>query len=276
MAGTHPETALNAAQLECIMDCAELWISPNYCIQMPTVISSVPTAEGFVIGSDGRSRGPDSEVISDEVQKIFPINKPGIRLAYGIFGTAKFGTETNNILFDFETEIPLAIERMGKLRNWWEFLSSLAKSLTESLDTQRAEYGNELDPERGTTITMGGFYGRFQKLGHITFNYKEQHTEGEPHNYPPAFSFPWGSIKLFDLLNEGDQRLAKFAQPSRVGLNTLRDGIERVRKDILMHYDPEARKLDEAVCLGIGGLVQIATVTFADGFRWVSGFEPPK
>jgi hypothetical protein len=153
-----------------------------------------------VIGSDGRSRGPDNEVISDNVQKIFAINKPDIRLAYGIFGTAKIGPETGNTLFDFEAQIPLAIDRIGPAKNWWEFMTSLTSNLADALDQVRARFDNELDPERGTTITMGGFYGHFQKLGHIQFRYLDQHTEGTPHNYPPGFSFPWGSIKLFDLL----------------------------------------------------------------------------
>ena len=68
------------------MDRAELWIPWNYCVQMPTVISSVPTDEGFVIGSDGRACGPDGQVQSDDVRKIFAVDFPGVRLAYGIFG----------------------------------------------------------------------------------------------------------------------------------------------------------------------------------------------
>jgi hypothetical protein len=240
---------------------------------MPSVISSVPTNEGFVIGSDGRSCGPEDQVISDTVQKIFPFQKSGIRLAYGMFGTARIGLDANNILFDFHVEIPLAMERASSARNWWEFLSLLTKHLTESLDRTRAQFPSDLDPDSLTTVTMGGFYGKFLKLGHIQFNHKE-HTEAEPHNYATGFSFPWGSIPLFELLNSGDPRFAAYANPKRVGLKTLADGVERVHKDILLHYDPEARKIDEKTCSHVGGLVQIATLTFADGFKWVPGFEP--
>lgn len=255
------------------MDYAEVWIPPNYCIQMPTVISSVPTAEGFVIGSDGRACGLDNEIVSDEVQKIFAVEKPGVRLAYGLFGTAKIGNEIDGILFDFESQVPRAIEQIGNPRNWWEFLSALAKELTNALRKVRVGLRNELDPESMTVITMGGFYGRFLKLGDIQFCYRDADTDGEPRNYQQGFSFPWGSIKLFDLMNDGDPRFAQYAQPSRVGLRTLADGVERVRKDVLLHYDSEARRLDEKVCPRIGGRIQIATVTFADGFRWVPGFE---
>jgi hypothetical protein len=256
------------------MDCAELWIPPNYCIEMPTVISSAPTAEGFVIGSDGRACGLDNEIVRDEVRKIFAVEKPGIRLAYGLFGTAKIGNEIDGILFDFEGQVSRAIGQIGSPRNWWEFLSALAKELTDALKKVRVGLRNELDPESMTVITMGGFYGRFLKLGDIRFCYRDADNDGEARNYQQGFSFPWGSIKLFDLMNDCDKRFAQYAQPSRVGLRTLADGIERVRKDILLHYDPEARKLDEEVCSHIGGRVQIATVTFADGFKWVPGFEP--
>jgi hypothetical protein len=47
-----------------------------------------------------------------------------------------------------------------------------------------------------------------------------------------------------------------------------------VRNDILAHYNPEALAIDEPSCRGVGGRVQIGTVTFGEGFRWVPGFEP--
>jgi hypothetical protein len=240
---------------------------------MPTIISSVPTAEGFVIGSDGRCRGSDGEILREDAQKVYPLERPGISLAYGIFGTVRIGTDATNVLFDFEREIPNAVQRIGVPKNWWDFLSLLTKELTESLNRARAGHASELDPERGTTITLGGYYGRFQKLGDIRFSNGEEHSKGEPRTYQPGFSFPWGSIKLFDLLNDGDPRVSNYAYPERYGLRTLQDGIQRVRNDILMHYDPELRKLDEVVCPGIGGRIQIATVTIAEGFRWVTGFE---
>jgi hypothetical protein len=57
-------------------------------------------------------------------------------------------------------------------------------------------------------------------------------------------------------------------------LETLQQGIDRVHRDILLHYDPEARKIDEKACSHIGGRVQIATVTLSNGFKWVPGFGP--
>jgi hypothetical protein len=240
---------------------------------MPTVISSLPTAEGFVIGSDGRSCGPDGQIITEEAQKIFSLDRPAMRLAYGIFGTAKIGSDDDGVLFDFETQIPLMVERMGRSRNWWEFLASISAQLRESLDGIRSGRPDAIDHERGTFISMGGFFENHQKLGHLEVNYKAGSTEVEPHNYSPGFSYPFGSIKLFDLLNNGDPRFAKYAQPSRVGIRRLQDGVERVRQDILLHYDHEARALDASTCSHIGGRIQIATVTFAGGFSWVPGFE---
>lgn len=51
-------------------------------------------------------------------------------------------------------------------------------------------------------------------------------------------------------------------------------GIERVKKDILAHYDPEAIKIDETLRCTVGGRVQIATVTLSSSFQWVPGYEP--
>jgi len=244
---------------------------------MSTVISLLPTAEGVVIGSDGRESGPNlGEIITDDAQKIFAIDKPGIRLAYALFGSIKIGLANDNVLFDFEQEIAPAVERIGVKKNWWEYLATLVATLSKDLNEARETSKTTMDSastERGTYISIGGYYGKFQKLGHIEFRHGIHDTGAEPHSYPPGFSFPFGSVKIFDLINSGDPRFAQYSQPPRKGLTTLSAGIDRVRQDVLAHYDPQALGVDEVTCRGIGGRVQIATVTIADGFRWVPGFE---
>src|ERR1035438_2638703 len=92
MAGTHTERRQTRADEEYNMDRAELCLVDfGFCIEMPTVISAVPTLEGFVIGSDGRSCGPDGEIKSDDVQKVFPVDSLGGRLVYALVGVTTFG-----------------------------------------------------------------------------------------------------------------------------------------------------------------------------------------
>jgi hypothetical protein len=246
----------------------------GFCIQMPTAISAVPTLEGLVIGSDGRCCGLDNEIKSDEVQKIFPIDQPGAKLAYALIGEVKFGQSDVGTLFDFGIEIVCSLQHIGLPEGPRQYMGRLAVDLRKKFNVARGIL--KLEPPEGsqTTVVVGGFYGETQRLGYIALTHGPCRTEEETYDFPPGGSFPFGSIKLIELMRNGDPRFAKYAQPSRIGMKSLRDGIERVRQDILIHYDPEASKVDEKACSHIGGRVQIATVTLTDGFRWVPGFEP--
>jgi hypothetical protein len=243
---------------------------------MSTVVSSVPTAEGFVIGSDGRnSRSDPREVISDDAQKIFSIDRRGMKLAYGLSGTIRIGDHASNVTVNLEAEILRAIEKIGRRTNWPSYLNALATALEQSINKARLASKQTLAAPLSTTISIGGFFEKSQELGHIRFEHGIQHTEADPQSYPPGFCFPGvGSLKVFELLDSGDSRFAQYIDPPRFGLKTLQAGIKRVRNDILAHYDAEAHKLDEENCWAIGGRVQIATVTRSDGLRWVPGFEP--
>jgi hypothetical protein len=249
---------------------------PNYYIPMSTVISSVPTAEGFVIGSDGRNSTSDPPtILSDDTQKIFSIDRSGMKLAYGLSGTIRIGETMDKVLFDFEPEIIRSVEKIGRRTKWLNYLMALTADLEQSLNGARKASGQTLATEIGATnISIGGFFERSQKLGHIRFEHRIQRSEAEPKNYPDGFSFPFGFQEVLDLVNSGDARFSKYSLPPRIGLTTIAQGVERVRNDILAHYDPEAHTLNETIRWAIGGRVQIATITLADGFRWVPGFEP--
>jgi hypothetical protein len=256
------------------MDYAELCLVDfGFCIQMPTAISAVPTLDGFVIGSDGRSCGLEGEIKSDEVRKIFSISHKEAQLAYALMGEVSFGHSGVAALFDFGVEVPSSVRYLGAPSTPWEYLGRLAVELRTKFNLARGAL--RIEPTEGseTTIVVGGFYGKMQGLGYVTLKHNRNSTEESVLNFPPGASFPFGSVPVVELMHAGDPRFAQYARPSRIGLKSLRDGIERVRKDILIHYDPEARRIDEKACSHIGGRIQIATVTLADGFRWVPGFE---
>ena len=231
-----------------------------------------------MIGSDGRVMNDKQEIISDEKCKIFQVNNPAVKLAYGLFGTATIADQMDNVLFDFDVESARAFEEADHTLNWWQYLTAFCAAIEQSLNDARRRCGLPVDTHmltHGTYVVIGGFYGRFQKLGHIEVKHNPERSEAVPHAYPSGFSFPFGSIKVLDLVNAGDPRFSNYSQPPRQNLRTLAEGIERVRNDIKAHYDPKALEVDNS-CRGIGGRVQIATVTALDGFRWVSGFESKK
>jgi hypothetical protein len=188
-------------------------------------------------------------------------------------GEVEFGQSDVGPLFDFGIEVPCSIQHIGVPENPWRYLDRLAVSLRNKFNMAREAL--KIEPPEGskTTVVVGGFYGQTQALGHIALTHGPCCTEEDVYNFPPGWCFPYGSVKVVELMHSGDPRFLKYAEPCRIGLKTLQGGIERVRKDILIHYDTAARKIDEAICAHIGGRVQIATVTLEDGFRWVPGFE---
>jgi hypothetical protein len=78
---------------------------------MSTAIIRIYTHEGFVIGADGRRRRTgDGAIISDTVQKIFPIEEAGRSLAYAMAGVTQIPSEDSEILFDFIVKAREAIK----------------------------------------------------------------------------------------------------------------------------------------------------------------------
>ena len=71
-------------------------------LQMSTSIVRIYTPEGFVIAADGRNYNADTKtVVSDSVQKIFPIEQMGGRLAYTLTGTCEITPRhSNEVTFD--------------------------------------------------------------------------------------------------------------------------------------------------------------------------------
>lgn len=146
-----------------------------------SVISGVPTAEGFVIGSDGRnSRLNPPEILDDDAQKIFAIERPGMKLAYALFGTIRIGQSACDIIFDFEIEIVRAFNQVGRRTQWASYLKALTETLQASLKKAREASGKPFEAECdtiGTTISLGGFHERSQKLGHIRFEHGVHDTK---------------------------------------------------------------------------------------------------
>lgn len=85
---------------------------------MSTAIARIYTPEGFVVAADGRAYDPDNRmVISDSVQKIFPIEQSRRRLAYALAGTAGLTRKNSpEVVFDFVSETAKAVEALAETR----------------------------------------------------------------------------------------------------------------------------------------------------------------
>jgi hypothetical protein len=247
------------------------------CLNMPTAIVWFNTPEGFVIASDGRNRDACGNIASDDTQKIFSVAGQGFCLAYGVAGTARIGDGQNRTVFSFPDEIPHSFAAIKGRRSWFDYLCAVASDLETKLNAARAADGKPLDKELETWLFVGGVYGKFQKTAHIVFHHHITESDKEVCPHPPIFTFgPFGSGKVFECIDGCDERFAEFIEPKRSAVRTVAAAIERAEKDVRAHCTPEALDTDPETCAGIGGRIQIATVTFTRGFEWVDGFEPIK
>jgi hypothetical protein len=196
-----------------------------------------------------------------------------MNLAYGLSGTITIGEATDKVAFDFEPGMIRAVQQVGSRSNFRTYIDALAQTINKLVNVARDASKQTLAAETSTTIFIGGFFGKSQGFGHMEFTHGIERTEATAYNHPRGLSLPLGSAEVFELLNSGDARFAKYSHPRRGGITSLAEGIERVRNDILAHYDAEAFKLDETIRWRIGGRVQIATVTLSNGFQWVPGYE---
>lgn len=244
---------------------------------MSTIITWFNTPEGFVIASDGRSRDSESgKILTEDAQKIFPVEKQTTaRLAYALAGTIRIGEAADQVIFDFDIEATRTFRDTEASGNWFDYVSAITTVLNGALNLARQNSGSTLTLPTETWLFILGFYGRHRKGAHVVFRHKARATEAEVCLHPPGFNHgPFGSGRIFELLDNEDPRFGRLAKPKRKGIATLSQAVERARNDVLAHCDPKALEIDEETCRGIGGRIQVATITFTAGFRWVPGFEP--
>jgi hypothetical protein len=239
-----------------------------------STISIFNTAEGFALASDGRSSDTDGRTLTEDAQKIFPIGGLGTHLAYARAGTIRIGDATDRVLFDFDIATANVSRDCVPSGNWFEYLNAMATSLTNQLNDVRSTSVCSLNEPLETWLFVCGFYGRNWKCAHVIFRHAANSTEATPYLHPPGFNHPFGSGKVLELVDSGDRRFRQYSEPPRNRIVTLAQAIERTRNDVRAQCDPEAMTVDELTCRGIGGRIQMATITTSHGFRWVTGFEP--
>ena len=255
-------------------DEGEFWFPPGaFEFTMSTALLAIHTSRGVVMASDGRKLSSrPGEVLRDDVQKIFPI-QPSDKacLAFGLAGTVRLG-HGSDISVDFEAETQRETSRLnGDLpKDWWRYLTELKDSLTDAVNARR----RPLKEPAATNILIAGRYGKHLKSAHLVFSHGISETEADIFTHPPGQNAKFCSNAILRLIDEPDSHFAKYAEPKGAAVRTIQEAVARALADIRAHYDEEAIKVDAEHCAAIGGRIQIATIDFADGFKWVPGYEP--
>ncbi len=246
-------------------------IYPWGCVDMSTAIARFKTAEGFVVAADRRCYDRKAKtVVSENVQKIFPIEGEAMALTIAKEAALIYPS----FQFDFSKEIPTYAKSITGLVGMYAYAAELATRFDEALTASGRPIMDKWPtrfPESETVIMLDGYHS----------------STGQPDQMEITLYHERPSISRVDVRQKGlcigsdaivrslnsltDKRLAKYCyeQPE-----TLSDAIDAAKKFIRAHSDPAAELIDPHTYASVGMELNIASITRAEGFRWVPGFEP--
>jgi hypothetical protein len=257
-----------------------------------TAIATAYTAEGFVIGSDGRKSVAGTPIVgqpllhpTDDAQKIFAIASPRLNLSYGISGFVRNQAKSFSMIDECAKLLTLvANEEPDCYQCVAEFARRLKLILIDGVRSGLLEpfkeHENAPNQEKRTVsrIILAGYFGSEAclKRARISISRKEDemlaHEVESTGSTKPGENFATGSDVVPRLAIDGDARFAAYAPYLLKAPKTLQAAFEYVKAYIECCSDSEAASLDPC-CKIIGGRVQIARITPIHGFEWFPGFE---
>jgi hypothetical protein len=274
-----------------------LFCYPKYWgIRAMTAIVRTLTPQGFALVADGRcSNSENYAVISDEVQKIFPVTCP-----VGVFALCFSGADGFTSLDSGEQlKLPQLAMRCAtslegrKCANAVGYAHRLSRCINEgikefslggSIHSGTSAQPNLAD-EFGDTICRIALVGienipNGKKASAVDLRF--YHVNGvlrDPEVKPETPLLIGGYIGYSPSQIVGhlvcnrpkeDERLSAYRRPMKEPDEvTLQDAIEGATAFILAHSDPEAIEIDDK-CRAVGGHIHSATITPDEGFQWVT------
>ena len=248
---------------------SDLWM----VVEVSTSIVRIYTPEGFVIAADGRNYNADTKtIISDSIQKLFPIERMDVRLAYTLTGTCELTPKgSNEVIFDMLPWIHESIRAVAenKHKSLWHYAQAVSEALIDLPDHASSSV---LGDEQPTMIFFDGYYNGRPKRAHIKMFYDGQVPEVSTEELFPGRPVGVGSSEVNEVLKDKNGVLAKYRTPSldlrEDERTTLSDAIDAARSWISAQCSPEAQEID-ARCVAMGGQVLMGTITFRDGLQWI-------
>lgn len=250
---------------------------------MSTAIIGQYTPEGFVVASDGLSTRPDGSIISTNTQKIFPVEHPGIRLVYAVMGNPVItedatGVEVMNLPVDIGSRCDLLASEPVPPSSLVQLANTIFLPVIASLRAARergtiAGYPSlpSYAGETGDTIARIVFAGYFNKVPSLAV-VRLFHVDGKLEGAGVmareiGVGFHYGSDKVAELIQHDHPYFKRYKVP--YGQSFGLDGTVRIARNCIEAYgDPEAHKIDPAICSAIGGETQVCMVT-PDRIEWI-------
>jgi hypothetical protein len=230
-----------------------------------TAIAIPYSSFGFAIAADGRQRWghqPSRDALiraseSDEVQKIFPVERREAVFAYTVSGDVA-GRDRS---FDLAREVGEQLRQMQRNRflTMRRFLEALARRMETSIHVALEEERIEEYPN--CEITFVGYFRGRPVLSNIQFQHRREVLQWRTSIRPPVpgSCHYTGSPIIAELVSHGDPRFSGFCAPldENGSLQAATEhAIGYIRascSDLSRFFDPHWD--------GIGGRIHAATVT---------------
>ena len=171
-------------------------------------------------------------------------------------------------------------------KNLYGFADSLSKKIKESLMAVNnsgvlSRYPDEDENTRGAEtrhrflrIFIDGYFRDEASSMRIIFSHQNQRLLEPQVKKDKLGTHTHGSGVIAKLLASPESNHFTMLYKKPHPVRNLEDAAERAANSIRAYSDPEALRLDEWVCSGIGGHIHVAAITPDRGFQWMPGFEP--
>lgn len=258
---------------------------------MATAIVRGHAAAGFVIAADGRSCDlPSYNISSDSTQKIFQV---GDCAAYCMTGYSRLGDRRENsldtVLFDFSDQIALhaglrSVSSFGSLLEYGQQVAEgVYCALRAACQNPEIDLPTVLSDDGQGQMILNLFVDGYAQGRAERLRIRFWHESGAP-GTPEIVS----EANDLDVWRYGSEWVAaRFRDPS------FRAKYDRDIPAYVRHDSPDLTSLartafayiracsgteglenDPDMCRATGGHIHIATITLADGFKWIPGCEP--
>jgi hypothetical protein len=277
-----------------------LWHSVWQFKTMPTAILRFLAGETFVVVADGLSRDRETGEMHNNEKKLFLINNAESSLVYALTGTGRIKDPSDTfVAVDLVTELSKAVTPVAKQKpdSLLAFAKRVAEKLQRALKTAKDAgriigYSANPDPAQPDQcliahIFFWGYYNGSAARADVKIAHRNQSLSPIESTGTAVDAFPEvrGSTVSTVLFSESpDPRLSAYWIPAMAKFftpNFSRDTFTiDEAKDIAINYiraceSDAGRAIDPTYAPGIGGHIQIATVTPENnGAKWMPGYEP--
>jgi len=267
---------------------------------MPTAILGFYTAAGFVIAADGLSVDDHGKAIRNN-QKLFYVNDPSRKLAYGLTGAAvRINDPTDSfVALDLTKESQKIADALADnttvdlLTYVKKFGFRLHKKINDAKNCGRISgYPPTFDPNQSDRCLIiqalfWGYYRGAPAYADFKITHRNQSLDPLDCSSPRlTIGYQLSGSPIFKLLfrESPDQRLTAFWIPAMKKLDTTNleqgEGLSVIEaRDVAINYiraceSDAGREIDPIYASKIGGDIHIASITSENGAQWMEGYKP--